>query len=36
MMAGILVEDFAALLRAGLGEEWPEVPAGPAVRPSSP
>ena len=30
MMAEIVVEDFAALLRAGLREEWPEVPAGPA------
>ena len=36
MMAKVLVEDFAALLKAGLGEEWPEIPAAPPVPPSSP
>jgi creatinine amidohydrolase len=36
MMAGILVEDFAALLRAGLSEEWPKVPASPAGHSPSP
>jgi creatinine amidohydrolase len=35
MMAGILVEDFAALLRAALSEEWPRVPAAPAAHPSA-
>jgi creatinine amidohydrolase len=28
-MAEILVEDFATLLKAGLAEEWPQIPAGP-------
>jgi creatinine amidohydrolase len=35
MMAEALVEDFAALLRAGLREEWPEIPGGPPVHPPS-
>jgi creatinine amidohydrolase len=29
-MAQALVEDFAALLRAGLREEWPAIPPGPS------
>jgi hypothetical protein len=28
-MAKILVDDFVALLKAGLDEEWPEIPQGP-------
>jgi creatinine amidohydrolase len=28
-MAKALVDDFAALLKAGLDEEWPEIPQGP-------
>jgi creatinine amidohydrolase len=31
-MAQALVEDFAALLRAGLREEWPAIPPGPSPK----
>jgi creatinine amidohydrolase len=31
-MAQALVEDFAALLRAGLSEEWPAIPPGPSPK----
>jgi creatinine amidohydrolase len=35
MMAEALVDDFTALLRAGLREEWPEIPDGPPAHPPS-
>jgi creatinine amidohydrolase len=34
-MARVLVEDFAALLRAGLREEWPAIPPGPSGNPAA-